>query len=397
VSRKDIYGEYYSELLGACESDNCRTAIGRAMTAFRQNFGAGMKKYPHTRDLAVEVRKIKEYSLDNWPRLLEEAMANVKENKGQAYFARTEAEVQDLLKQVTGTGQTIVKAKSITGEELNIREYLESLGNTVWETDLGELILQLSHGKPMHILSPAINIPREEVARIFTKAFKKPVSPDIAEEVEEARKFLRQKYIDADIGMSSANVVAADTGGLFVIENEGNARLATGFPRKHIAVVGIEKLVPTLSDAFKVAEVTWRYAQYAIPSYVNIIAGPSKTGDIEKVTTYGAHGPRELHVIFYDGGRSEMAKHPIYRQAAYCLRCGGCMYECPVYAFTAGRFGYKYFIGYGAVWTAFVAGGWDRAAPIAHTCLRCGRCVEQCPVKIDTVQLIAELRKDLMK
>lgn len=397
MARKDIFNEYYDEMVKAYEDSNIRLALGRAIQAFRQNFGNAITKYPHTRTLAEEVRKIKEYSLEHWEELIQNAMANAKENKSQTYFAKTEHEMKDLLKELIGSGHTIVKPKSITGEEFEVREYLEHLGNSVWETDLGELILQLIKEKPMHILSPAIHVPRERVADVFSKVMGKQVPPEIALEVEAARQFLRQKYVEADIALSSTNVVAADTGAVFIIENEGNARLATGFPRKHIIIVGIEKVVPTISDAFKVAEVTWRYAQYSIPSYVNIIGGPSKTGDIEKVTTYGAHGPKEVHIIFYDNGRSEMAKHPVYKQAAYCLRCGGCMYECPVFAFTAGRFGYRYFIGYGSVWTAFVAGGWDHAAPIAYTCLRCGRCTEQCPVKIDTVQLIAEIRKDLVK
>jgi len=124
---------------------------------------------------------------------------------------------------------------------------------------------------------------------------------------------------------------------------------------------------------------------------VNIISGPSKTGDIEKVTTYGAHGPKEMHVVFVDNGRSEMAKDPVLREALYCLRCGGCMYECPVFGLVGGKFGYKYFIGYGAAWVAYVA-GLARAAPVAYTCLRCGRCVERCPVKIDTGSIISRMR-----
>jgi L-lactate dehydrogenase complex protein LldG len=193
--------------------------------------------------------------------------------------------------------------------------------------------------------------------------------------------------------MSGANVVAADTGTLFLIENEGNIRLATGAPPVHIALVGIEKLVPTLGDAYKVAEVTWRYANYTIPSYVSMVSGPSKTGDIEKVTTYGAHGPKELHVIFMDDGRTELAKHPTLRQALYCLRCGGCLYECPVFAVTAGHFGDKYFAGIGAVWAAMISHNIEKAASLAYTCLTCGRCKVRCPMEIDVPEMIVELRR----
>jgi L-lactate dehydrogenase complex protein LldG len=155
----------------------------------------------------------------------------------------------------------------------------------------------------------------------------------------------------------------------------------------------MEKLVPTLSDAIKVAEVTWRYANYTIPQYISIVSGPSSTGDIEKVITYGVHGPREFHVIFLDGGRTELARHPVLRQLLYCLRCGGCLYECPVFGVTAGHFGDKYFAGIGAVWAAMITENKEKAAALAYTCLTCGRCKIRCPVKIDTPEMVVELRR----
>jgi len=247
----------------------------------------------------------------------------------------------------------------------------------------------------MHILSPAIHVPREDVAKLFSKITGESLEPDIPKLVATARKLLREKYFKADIGMSGANVVAADTGTIFLIENEGNIRLATGAPPVHIALIGMEKLVPTLEDAFKVSEVTWRYANYGVPSYVSLISGPSKTGDIEKVTTYGAHGPKEFHVIFMDAGRTHLAKDPVLRQALYCLRCGGCLYECPVFSLTAGYFGDKYFTGIGAVWAKEVSKNIEKASSLAYTCLTCGRCKVRCPMKIDVPEMILKLRKSL--
>ncbi len=392
----DAYRENYEEMMKALRNERIATAIRRATIAYRQNVSNALAKFPHTVDLANEVRKIKERSIQCWETSLKEAMDNIADNKGHAYFAKTASDARRLVAEIVGTKKMIVKAKSLTGEEIHLRQHLEASGNKVWETDLGELILQLRDEEPMHILSPAIHVPKEDVAELFSKAMGKQIPPDIGVEVAAAREFLRQRYVEADIGMSSANVVSADTGAIFIIENEGNARLATGFPPVHVALVGIEKLVPTLSDGFKTAEVTWRYAQYAVPSYLSMIGGPSKTGDIEKTTTYGAHGPRELHVVFLDNGRSEMAKDEALREALYCLRCGGCMYECPVFSQVGGKFGYKYFIGYGAAWIAYVA-GLERAAPVAYTCLRCGRCVERCPVKIDTGKIICRLRSLLLR
>ena len=286
----------------------------------------------------------------------------------------------------------------MTGDEIEIREHLEKLGNDVYETDLGEFIIQKLNSRPMHILSPAIHVPKEDVAELFSKITGENLpAEDITRLVATARKLLREKFFAADIGLSGANVVAAEIGALFLIENEGNIRLATGAPPVHIALVGMEKLVPTFSDACKVAEVTWRYANYTVPSYMSMVSGPSKTGDIEKITTYGAHGPKEFHVIFLDDGRTELAKDPTLRQALYCLRCGGCLYECPVFAVTAGHFGDKYFTANGAVWAAMISKDKEKAAALAYTCLTCGRCKIRCPMKIDGAEMIVELRKLLIE
>ncbi|NLP45129.1 MAG: lactate utilization protein [Peptococcaceae bacterium] len=384
--------KYIAELNKASKDSNINNAMNRAVKSYRNNVANAMEKYPHTIELAKEVRKIKEFSVKNNKDLLDKAIEAIESNKGKGYYARDREEVLKILSQIIGTGKVIVKGKSMLGEELQLRHGLEEIGNEVWETDLGEFILQLKDDKPMHILSPAIHVPREQVAEIFTEFFKKDIPPDIAEEVRAVREFLREKYFTADVGISGANVVAADTGQVVIIENEGNIRLCTGAPPVHIVLVGIEKLVPTFLDAMKVAEVTWRFANYTAPSYVNIISGPSKTGDIEKVTTYGAHGPKEFHVIFVDNGRSKMMENDDFAQASHCLRCGGCMYECPVFQITAGHYGRIYLSGIGSVWTSFVDGGVDAAAPMLYTCLRCGRCVERCPMGIDVPSMVGLLR-----
>jgi iron-sulfur cluster protein len=395
VDLQKEFNDYTKNLNKASKDQRISTALTRAVAAYRQTVAETMERFPHTPELAGEVRELKKKSIANNKDLLAQAIASVERNKGKAFYARDKQEALEIASAIIGDNKTIVKGKSMLGEELHLREYLEAQGNEVWETDLGEFILQLKKDRPMHILSPAIHVPREQVAEIFSAFFKKEVPPDIAEEVAVVREFIRDKYFTADVGISGANVVAADTGAVVMIENEGNVRLATGAPPVHIVMVGIEKLVPTFQDAMKVAEVTWRYAQYGIPSYVNIVSGPSKTGDIEKVTTYGAHGPKEFYVIFVDNGRSGMAAEEDFSQALHCLRCGGCMYECPVFQVTAGHFGHTYLGGIGTVWTAFVAGGMEKAAPLLHTCLRCGRCVERCPMQINVPAMVGELRNRL--
>lgn len=395
MKKKSNFTDYKKEIMGAAHDDRLRLALSRSIKSFRANVKNALEKFPHTLKMAEEVREIKEKAIPQMEPLARQAIAAIEESQGNGYIARTDAEALKIISELVGAGKLIVKGKSMTGEEIGLREHLEEHDNEVYETDLGEFIIQQMGSRPMHITSPAIHVPREDVARLFSKVMGQEILPDsdIAGMVAAAREFLREKFFKADIGISGANVVAAATGTLFIIENEGNIRLSTGAPPVHIALVGMEKLVPTIGDAYKVTEVTWRYANYAIPSYVSLISGPSKTGDIEKVTTYGVHGPKEFHVIFLDGGRTELAKHPIMRPALYCLRCGGCLYECPVFAVTAGYFGDKYFGGIGAVWAAMVSEDMEKAASIAYTCLTCGRCKQRCPVQIDIPEMIIELRR----
>jgi len=386
--------DYKKEIMDAAHDQRIRLALTRAIASYRANVDNALKKFPHTIKLAEEVREIKSRSIGEMENLANQAKEAVEANHGKAYIARTVKEALDIIGNLTGKGKLVVKAKSMTSEEIGLREHLEEMGNEVCETDLGEFIVQKLGSRPMHILSPAIHVPREDVAVLLSKLIGRELpKDDIPQMVSTARALLREKFINADVGISSANVMAADTGTLFIIENEGNIRLATGLPPIHIALIGMEKLVPTFGDANKVAEVTWRFANYTVPSYVNLISGPSKTGDIEKVITYGVHGPKELHVIFLDAGRSKLAADPVLRQALFCLRCGGCLYECPVFAVTAGHFGDKYFAGIGAVWAALLSANVEKGAAMAYTCLTCGRCKVRCPMAIDTPAMVIALRR----
>jgi iron-sulfur cluster protein len=388
-----VFTDYKKEIMDAAHNERIRIALSRAIKSYRANINDALKKFPHTIKLAEEVREMKEKAISKMEQLAEQACEAIEANNGKAYIASTADDALNIIKGLVGSGKLIVKAKSMTTEEMELREHLEEWGNEVYETDLGEFIIQKLGSRPMHILAPAIHVPREDVAQLLSQITGEKLPPDIETLVTTVRKLLREKFFQADIGLSGANVVAADTGALFLIENEGNIRLATGAPPIHIALVGMEKLVPTFSDACKVAEVTWRYANYTIPQYISVVSGPSSTGDIEKVITYGVHGPKEFHVIFMDGRRTELAKHPILRQLLYCLRCGGCFYECPIFGVTAGHFGDKYFAGIGAVWAAMITDNKEKAAALAYTCLTCGRCKIRCPMKIDTPEMVVELRR----
>ena len=379
--------------MDAAHNERIALALSRAITSYRGNINNALQKFPHSVKLAEEVREIRAKSVQEMEKLAQIACEAIETNHGKAYIAKDGKAALEIIEKLVGKNKLIVKGKSITAHEIELQENLEKWGNQVYETDLGEFIVQQLHQRPMHVLSPAIHVPKEDIAALLSKLSGKDLPPtDIEQMVATARELLRDKFIKADIGFSGANVVAADVGSIFLIENEGNIRLATTLPPVHIAIVGMDKLVPTLSDAFKLVEVAWRYANYTVPSYLSMTSGPSKTGDIEKVTTYGAHGPKEFHVIFLDNGRTRLAKDPVLREAMYCLGCGGCLYECPVFAVTAGHFGDKRFAGAGAVWAA-LSGNKEKASAIAYTCLTCGRCKVRCPMSIDTPAMCIKLRK----
>jgi L-lactate dehydrogenase complex protein LldG len=392
---QEIVDEYIGALWDASTDDHLRLALSRAVERFRANREAAFKLYPGTVEKAKQLKEIKDYSLLHIEELAKEVKDRVEDLHGNCIIARTVDEAMEYIGDQVRPGDIVVKAKSITSEELHLNPNLEKLGCEVYETDLGEFIIQKLGSRPMHILAPAIHVSREKVADLFSKVMGKKLSTDIPKLVNAAREFLREKYFEAKIGISGANAIAAETGTTFLIENEGNIRLATGLTEKHIVVSGLEKIVPTLQDGMLSVEVTSRYANYKAPSYVNLISGPSKTGDIEKHTVYGAHGPKEYHVVLLDNKRSEMIKDSTYRQALRCLRCGACFYECTIYPLVAGYYGYLYMGGIGSIFTKYLIGGIENAAPIAYTCTLCNRCEEYCPMEIDVAEMILKLRSEL--
>ncbi|MGA2572874.1 MAG: lactate utilization protein B [Candidatus Methanomethylicaceae archaeon] len=377
--------------------ENRRKGLNRAVAAYTTAKESALSRLKSLEETRKEVRKIKENSMESLQELVKEAMENIEEVNGHAYLAKDTKEARRVFSTLVGEGKLVVKSKSLVSEEIDLNKLLEKLGNKVYETDLGEFIIQLRNEKPTHILNPSVHIPKEEVAKTFSKLLGREIEADIPTLVGIAREYLRDKFCNADVGITGANVIAANTGTMFIIENEGNARFVSNAPPMHICITGVEKVVPTLSDAFKVVQVLPPYATGVLMSaYVSMITSPSRTADIEKTLVYGAHGPKELHVVFLDNGRIEMLKDPIFREALYCLRCGGCMYECPVYRVIGGSFGHNYFGGIGIIWSAFTSGEETVAAAI-DACTKCGRCLEVCPVDIDTPKMVEKLKERLIR
>ena len=394
LGAKQAFQEYYEELLRTARDHDISLGISRSVNAYRERRTRALEKFPHTVELAKEVRHLKEDCIGRLDELVQKASASLKENGAQVYYAESAGDALKIIGEIVGSGKVVLSGKTLTGEEIGLRHHLESLGNEFWETDVGEFIQQLREEKPMHYLGPCLHVTREQVAEVLTSLVGRKIPPDIPVEVRTIREFLRSKYFKADFGISGCNALAADTGSIFLLESEGNIRMLTNVPPVHIVLVGMDKAVPTFNDALKVAEVTWRYGGFTMPLYISSVSGPSATGDIEYTMVRGASGPLELHVVFLDNGRSTLAKDPVLKEALYCIKCGGCLFECPIFQLAAGHYGAcGYFGGVGAVLAAYMGGGFVQAAPIAYTCLRCGRCTEVCPQSIDLSTLIIELRR----
>ncbi|RDD53767.1 MAG: lactate utilization protein [Candidatus Korarchaeota archaeon NZ13-K] len=376
-------------LADASSNDFLRLSLDRANLSYWRLRKDVLARYPQLGELARSVRRVKESSLERMEELTKTAMESVERNGGRAYLARTPQEVRRIVDEVVGEGRVVVKGKSITSDEVRLREHLTERGKEVYETDLGEFLVQFMGPKSMHFISVSIHLTRERVAEFLRGFLGVEVDEDDIEGmVSLVRGFLRRKYFEADVGISGANALAADEGLAFIIENESNIRLSISLPRKHIILVGMEKVVPTVEDAWRIIEVITRYNGYKVSSYVNMVRGPQRDGV----------GPEELHVIFLDNGRVESSGDPLLREALLCLRCGACQYLCPVFWIVGGYWGglkSVYSGGIGVIWE-YITGSKEEALKHSFACLLCGRCKEACPMGIDQPRILRGLRSRIM-
>lgn len=306
---------------------------------------------------------------------------------GQVHFAGDAAEARQ---QITGICQKagasqVVKGKSMTCEEIELNPALEAAGMQVSETDLGEFIIQLAGEPPFHILGPAMHKTRYEIAELFSRHFE-PVSSEPAELTALARKVLRRRFLEAEVGITGVNAMACDTGTLAVITNEGNGRFCSTLPRVHIAVMGLEKAVRTLQDLAVISSLLPRAALgWPISSYVSWISGAAGV-------KHGA-GPEEFHLVILDNGRSQAMAGP-YWEILLCLRCSSCLNYCPVYNTAGGHeYGSVYAGPMGSVLTPLLRGqtGDER---LSQASTLCGRCKEKCPMGIDLPGLLLKRRQE---
>jgi L-lactate dehydrogenase complex protein LldF len=365
---------------------NFKFAMGNFILK-RQQIFSDKDQTEQLRDLG---NAIKRRALNNLPYLLEQLEEKCTQNGIQIHWAETLSEANQHVLRIMQSHQAtlLVKGKSMVSEEMGLNEFLQNNGIEARETDLGEFIIQLNNEKPSHIIVPAIHKNKKQIAQIFhEKLSDTPYTEDVEELNAIARKTLRQKFFDAQVGLSGVNFAVAETGTLCLIENEGNGRMSTTVPPVHIAVMGLEKVVEKLADVPPLLRLlTGSATGQLITTYVNMITSPRKDGEKD--------GPREVHLIILDNGRSEILNDPQLRQTLQCIRCGTCLNHCPVYTRIGGHaYGFVYPGPIGKILNPQIE-GLKKAGALLTASSLCEACAEVCPVKIPIPQLLRRLRAE---
>jgi len=386
--------EFRRKLDRALDSDKLRVALHRALPAL------GLRRADRMREvdwpgLRADLTDRKKRAIDEMPALIDRFTKEAEAVGAKVYRAVDAEEARRVVTAICRAkkAKLVVKSKSMATEEIQLNEHLAANGITAVETDLGEWIIQLAGEHPSHLIAPAIHKTREEIAALFAKVVGHPVSDDAASLVAIARDQLRESFLKADVGITGGNILIADTGTLVLVTNEGNSDLATSLPAVHIAVVGVEKIVPSLDDAAAVLKLLARSATgQKISTYTQFITGPSRSADIELKTQIGVHGPKELHFVLIDNGRTAMREDPAFREALRCIKCGACSNVCPTYQVVGGHvFGHIYTGPIGLVVSPFHH-GLDSVAYEQQMCVGCNACDTVCPVGIPIASLITDVR-----
>jgi L-lactate dehydrogenase complex protein LldF len=344
-------------------------------------------------DLARErAKNLKWRAIENLDQTLEMFESNFNKNNGTVLWAETGEEaaqlILDICKEKNCT--SVVKSKSMATEEIHLNDVLEKNNIESVETDLGEYIQQLDGEAPYHIVTPAMHKSKEDVAKLFHEKLGTPINLTPEELTMVARVTLREKYKKAQVGITGANFIIADTGSIAITENEGNARLSCAFPKTHIVVVGIEKVIPSLTDLHLFWPLLSTYGTgQSLTVYNTIVSGPKKISETD--------GPDEMIVILLDNGRTNILKNPKARESLYCIRCGACLNVCPVYKNIGGHtYDTTYSGPIGSVITPQMHGQkeWKH---LSFASSLCGACTSVCAVKINLHELLLENRYESVK
>jgi len=364
-------------------------ALTIATTKFIDLRREAFEDFPEGEALRDRARAIKEASLQRLDHHLETLIANIERLGGHVHYAKTSEEARAIVVDIARrTGARMaVKSKSMATEEIHLNEALERAGITPVETDLGEYIIQLAHERPSHIIAPAIHKTKGQVADLFGREFKRRVEADPEVLTKIARDELRERFLQADLGITGANFAVADTGTVVLVTNEGNGRMVTSLPRVHVAVMGVEKVVPSLTDLMVFLAILAKSATgQKLSVYTTLVRGPRRAEELE--------GPDEFHLVLLDNGRIAQLGGPL-REALSCLRCGACLNVCPVYRQIGGHaYGYTYPGPIGILLTAMLEGT-RSVRDLAHASSLCGACADACPVRIDIPRMLIELRREV--
>ncbi|WP_459502293.1 LutB/LldF family L-lactate oxidation iron-sulfur protein [Bacillus sp. C1] len=371
-----------SQMRSAVPFTQDRLRIGREQATFE------LGNTEEWREAASEIRM---HTIENLDSYLEQLAKNVQKNGGHVHFAfKAEDAVSYVSKIAKEKGaKSVIKSKSMVSEEIHLNKNLEEMGVKVVESDLGEYIIQLAGEAPSHLIAPAIHKTKEQVADLFSKEAGKEIPADTNQLLQFAREKLRQEFLEADIGISGCNFAVAESGSVVLISNEGNARLTTTLPKVHIAIMGMERIVPTWKELDVVVSMLTRSATgQKITSYMTGINGPRLLEDID--------GPEEFHLIILDNGRSDILG-TAYQEVLKCIRCGACVNVCPVYRNIGGHaYGSVYSGPIGAVLAPLLE-GYEELKELPFASSLCGACTDVCPVKIPLHDLLIEHRKDEVK
>jgi iron-sulfur cluster protein len=380
------YKQSVEDAIGNPKLSKALHLFGDAYLIARENAFRGL----NFEEMRTELAAIKDDVRIRRKELLAQFIKNAEAAGSKVFIAKDTKEANEyvirLAKEKKAT--LIAKSKSMVSEEAHLNKALAAHGIRAAETDLGEWIVQLAGQRPSHMVMPAIHMFKEEVAELFSKEAGKPLPAEIKALVDHARERLRKEYFNADIGLTGANFLIADTGGIGLITNEGNARLCATLPKVHVVFAGIHKLVRTIEDAIKITQLLPRNATgQLLTSYVTWIRGG--------VTVNGQQ--KEQHIILIDGGRQALYESKACQDALRCIQCGACANVCPVYQTVGGHvFGSIYISAIGIILTAFYE-GLEKAKEITRACIGCRSCVAVCPAKIDLEEIILHLRNEVTK
>ena len=369
-----------------------RGALRHATGLFGERRRAAITTVDDWEGLRERARAIKEETLSHLDQYLEQFVQNAERAGAQVHWARDAEEACALVIKLAHErgARRIVKSKSMATEEIHLNDALREEGLEPVETDLGEYIIQLAHETPSHIVVPAIHKTKGQIGKLFAEKLGIASTDDVAALTSTARRVLRQRFAEADLGISGVNFGVAETGTILILENEGNARLTTSLPKTHIAVMGIEKVIPRFADLDVFLKLLPRSGTgQRLTAYQSLITGTKRSPDDE--------GPEEVHIVLMDNGRSRMLSHPVTRQSLACIRCGACLNACPVYQQIGGHaYGSVYPGPIGAVITPQLT-GIGKAAQLPYASSLCGACREVCPVKIDIPELLLHLRAEIVE